>query len=156
MESYLTFQLDAESFALSVHNVVNILEMYKITKVPQMPDYVKGVINLRGEVLPVIDTRLKFGMSEIEITKSTCILVLEVKAEGNQLKVGALVDAVSAVIELDESVIQSRPSIGVKYESEFIIGMIENKDKFNMLVDINKIFSEEEIINLKEAKNTKN
>ena len=101
INSYLTFQLAGEFFALNVSRVINILEMCKITEVPKMPDYVKGVINLRGEVLPVIDTRLKFGMSEIEITKSTCILVLDVVVNNDSIKIGSLVDTVSEVIEID-------------------------------------------------------
>ncbi len=153
MKSYLTFQLGNESFALSVKHVINILEMCNITEVPQMPDYVKGVINLRGEVLTVIDTRLKFGMSEIEITKNTCILVLDVMVNNNSIKIGSLVDGVSEVIEIDEKTIKPPPTIGAEYKSKFVTGMIESNDKFTMLLDINKVFSVDEIINLKTNSN---
>ncbi len=152
MNSYLTFQLGAESFALNVKNVINILEMYKITKVPKMPKYVKGAINLRGEVLTVIDTRLKFGMEETKITKNTCILVLDVNISSNKVKIGVLVDMVNEVIELDENTIKPPATIGEKYNNEFIIGMILNNDKFTMLLDINKVFSTEEIISIENIK----
>ena len=97
--------------------------MTKITEVPKSPDYMKGVINLRGAVLPVIDTRIKFGMTPTEYTTNTCIVVMEVEMEGDMVQVGALVDSVQAVLELDEAQIQPPPSIGSKYKSEFIYGM---------------------------------
>lgn len=151
MDSYLTFRLGEERFALSVRHVINILEMCRITVVPQMPDFVKGAINLRGEVLPVIDSRLKFGMSEIEITKNTCILVLEVEVDDQPAKLGILVDAVDEVLELDESDIKNSPTIGKQYNNEFIAGMIEHDDKFTMLLNINKVFSTEDIVQLREV-----
>ena len=115
-----------------------------------MPKFMSGVINLRGEVLPVIDMRLKFGMTEISVTKNTCILVLEIVTGRETTKVGILVDSVNEVIEVEKEEIKNAPSIGGKYKSEFIAGLIENNDKFTMLLDINKVFSTDEIINLNE------
>ena len=118
----------------------------------------KGVINLRGTVLPLVDTRLKFGMTQTEITTDTCILVLEVKVHDESINIGALVDSVQEVLELEESDIQPPPSIGSKYKSEFIYGMAKSKEEFIMLLDMDKVFSTEEMLSLKDSKksNVKN
>ena len=150
LNSYLSFKLGNETFASNVSKVLNILEMMKITKVPKAPSYMKGVINLRGVVLPVIDTRLKFGMTTIEETTNTCILVLDVNVDGESVNVGAMVDAVEEVLELNEEDIQPPPSIGSNYKSEFIYGMAKKGEQFIMLLDMDKVFSTEEIIDLKE------
>ena len=99
LNSYLSFKLGDEIFASNVSKVLNILEMMKITKVPKAPTYMKGVINLRGTVLPVVDTRLKFGMLPIELTTNTCILVLDVKVDEESVHIGAIVDSVQEVLE---------------------------------------------------------
>jgi purine-binding chemotaxis protein CheW len=151
--SYLSFKLGQETFASNVSNVLNILEMMKITKVPKAPLYMRGVINLRGTVLPVIDARLKFGMTAIEETTSTCILVLEVIVDTETVKVGAMVDAVEEVLELNEKDIQPPPTIGSKYKSEFIYGMAKSEEDFIMLLDMDKVFSLEELVELKETSN---
>jgi len=150
VNSYLSFKLGKEEFALHVSKVLNILEMTRITEVPKAPVYMKGVINLRGMVLPVIDTRLKFGLTETVSTEKTCIVVMELKLENDKVFVGALVDEVLAVLELEENQIQSPPSIGSKYKSEFIYGMAKHDDSFIMLLDMEKAFSDDEIIELKE------
>ena len=150
LNSYLSFNLGEEQFAANVGKVLNILEMTKITEVPKAPDYMKGVINLRGTVLPVIDTRIKFGMSATEYTNNTCIIVMEVQLEGEDVQVGALVDAVQAVLEIDSEEIQPPPSIGSKFKSDFIDGMAKIDDKFIMLLNMEKVFSTDEIISLKE------
>jgi purine-binding chemotaxis protein CheW len=147
--SYLSFKLGDETFASNVSKVLNILEMTKITKIPKAPSYMKGVINLRGTVLPVIDTRLKFGMTPIEETNNTCILVLDVAVKKESVKVGALVDSVQEVLELNEENVQPPPSIGSKYKSEFIYGMAKANEEFIMLLDMDKVFSTDEIIDLK-------
>lgn len=153
VNSYLSFHLGEEEFAAHVGKVLNILEMTKITEVPKAPDYMKGVINLRGTVLPVIDTRIKFGMTPTEYTNNTCIVVMEVEMEGDLVQVGALVDSVQAVLEIDEAQIQPPPSIGSKYKSEFIYGMAKVDENFIMLLDMEKVFSSDEIISLKEKTN---
>lgn len=148
--SYLSFHLGEEEFAAHVSKVLNILEMTKITEVPKAPEYMKGVINLRGTVLPVIDTRIKFGMTPTVYTPNTCIVVMEVEITNEIVQVGALVDSVQAVLELEDSEIQPPPSIGSKYKSEFIYGMAKKDEKFIMLLDMDKVFSSDEIISLKE------
>lgn len=150
LNSYLSFNLGEEEFAAHVSKVLNILEMTKITEVPKAPEYMKGVINLRGTVLPVVDTRIKFGMAPTEYTTNTCIVVMEVEMEGDMVQVGALVDSVQAVLEIDDSQIQPPPSIGSKYKSEFISGMAKVNERFIMLLDMEKVFSSDEIISLKE------
>jgi len=150
IDSYLSFKLGDEEFAAHVGKVLNILEMTKITEVPKSPDYMKGVINLRGTVLPVVDTRIKFGMTPTEYTPNTCIVVMEVEMEGDIVQVGALVDSVQAVLEIDEAQIQPPPSIGSKYKSEFIYGMAKIDERFIMLLDMDKVFSADEIVNVKE------
>ncbi|MEE4197895.1 MAG: chemotaxis protein CheW [Bacteroidales bacterium] len=150
INSYLSFKLGDEEFAAHVGKVLNILEMTKITEVPKAPAYMKGVINLRGTVLPVIDTRIKFGMTPTEYTNNTCIVVMEVELDHDMVQVGALVDSVQAVLEIDDSQIQPPPSIGSKYKSEFIYGMVKVDEKFIMLLDMEKVFSSDEIVSLQE------
>ncbi len=155
IRSYLTFKLGEELFAVHVGKVLNILELVKITEIPRSPDYMKGVINLRGSVLPVIDTRIKFGMSPTVYTQNTCIIVLNVDIEDEIVDVGALVDSVQEVLEVDDEQIQPPPSIGAKYKSEFINGMIKNDDIFIMLLNMDKVFSTDEVIELQELTNVK-
>ena len=150
VNSYLSFKLGEEEFAAHVSKVINILEMTRITEVPKAPDYMKGVINLRGTVLPVIDTRLKFGMPETTYTEKTCIVVMELQIDNERVLVGALVDEVVAVIELSNKQIEPPPSIGSKYRSEFIYGMAHFDEKFIMLLDMEKVFTASEIIELKD------
>jgi len=122
INSFLSFKLGDEEFAAHVGKVLNILEMTKITEVPRAPEYMKGVINLRGTVLPVIDTRIKFGMPATAYTTNTCIIVLDIDMDGESIHVGALVDSVQAVLEFNSTDIMPAPSIGSKYRSEFIEG----------------------------------
>lgn len=151
INSYLTFKLGDEMFGANVGKILNILEMTKITKVPKSPPYMKGVINLRGSVLPLIDTRVKFDLGETEFTTSTCILVLDIELNNESVHVGALVDSVQEVIEIDDSQIQPPPSIGSKYKSEFIEGMAKINDEFIMLLNMDLIFSTQEISLLRES-----
>lgn len=148
--SYLSFRLDKEQFSLEVKHVINILEMVKITKVPKAPDFMVGVINLRGSVLPVIDLRLKFNLPKIQITKNTCILVLDVKINGKVLQIGSLVDSVEEVFEYNDDKILPPPALGEQYRSEFISGLIEKDELFIMIIDINKVFSINDINVLKQ------
>ncbi|MBI9068695.1 MAG: purine-binding chemotaxis protein CheW [Salinivirgaceae bacterium] len=150
INTYLTFNLGEETFASNVSKVLNILEMMKITEVPQSPDYMRGVVNLRGEVLPLIDTRIKFGMTPISISSATCILVLNVNVNSKSVKIGTLVDSVHEVLEVKEEDILAPPDMGTKYKSEFIEGLIKSGDGFIMLLDMDKIFSTDEITILQE------
>jgi purine-binding chemotaxis protein CheW len=154
--SYLTFKLGEEIFGANVAKVLNILEMTKITKVPKSPPYMKGVINLRGSVLPLIDTRIKFDMPETEYTANTCILVLDIDLNGEPVHVGALVDSVQEVIEIDDAQIQPPPSIGSKYRSEFIEGMAKINEDFIMLLNMDLIFSTSELSLLKDSFSAEN
>src|SRR6056297_611718 len=151
INSYLTFKLGEEEYAAHVSKVLSIMEMTKITKVPKSPEYMKGVINLRGQVLPVVDTRIKFGMTATEYTKNTCIVVMEVEMGNDIIQVGSLVDSVQEVLEITEDQIQPPPSIGSKYQSEFIYGMAKIDEKFIMLLDMDKVFSAKELSSLQSS-----
>ena len=149
IQTYLSFRLGNETFATNVQKVLNILELKPITKVPHAPEFMRGVINLRGNVLPVIDMRVKFGMEKIEATVDTCIIVLNVEINGDEVMLGILVDAVSEVLEIDENLIEPSPSIGTRYKAEFLKGMWRNgEDSFIMLLNIDLIFSTDEVIML--------
>lgn len=150
MQTYLSFKLSEEIFAINVSKVLNILEMSRITKIPKTPDYMKGVINLRGTVLPVIDLRIKFGLPEKEPTVDTSIIVLSINLNDETILVGTLVDAVKEVLELKNNDIAPSPTIGIKYNSGFIEGMWRQDEKFIMILDIDKVFATEDIIDLKE------
>ncbi len=152
LNSYLSFKLGEEIFAANVSKVLNILEMVKITKVPKCPEYMKGVINLRGTILPVIDTRIKLGMSATELTPNTCILVLDIDFQKDSLHIGGLVDSVQEVLEIEPEQILSPPNIGSKYQSEFIYGMYKlNEEQFIMLLDMDKLFTTEDIQEIRET-----
>jgi purine-binding chemotaxis protein CheW len=150
IQTYLSFKMSEELFAINVSKVINIMEMRHITKVPKTPSYMKGVINLRGTVLPVIDLRIKFGIPEKENTVDTSIIVLNIEKNGEIIMLGTLVDAVREVLELRDDEIAQAPSIGTKYNSGFIQGMYRMEEHFIMILDIDKIFSVEEIIDVKE------
>lgn len=155
LTSYLSFKLGDETFAANVSKVLNILEMTKITKVPKAPDYMKGVINLRGTVLPLVDTRIKFGLTPTEFTANTCILVLDIQIGEDSLQVGGLVDAVQEVLEIEPHQILPAPNIGSKYLSEFICGMYKaSEEQFIMILDMDKVFSAEELLTVQETSQT--
>lgn len=145
---YLTFKLSDEVFALDVAKVREILEITNITKVPQTPDFMRGVINLRGSVVPVIDMRLKFGMSETEQTVNTCIIVAEVNMDGDTTVLGALADSVQEVVEMEPESIEAAPHIGTKLNTDFIKGMGKLDSRFVMILDIDKVFSSDELSEL--------
>lgn len=142
---YLTFKLGDETFALDVANVREILEFTIVTKVPQTPDYMRGVINLRGSVVPVMDMRLKFSMSKTEKTVNTCIVVVEVSMDNETTILGALVDSVQEVFELEPEQIEPAPKIGTNLRADFIKGMGKRENQFIIILDIDKVFSDEEL-----------
>lgn len=145
---YLTFKLADEVFALDVAKVREILEITNITKVPQTPDFMRGVINLRGSVVPVIDMRLKFGMSETEQTVNTCIIVVEITMDGDTTVLGALADSVQEVVEMEPENIEAAPHIGTNLNTDFIRGMGKVDGRFVMILDIDKVFSSDELTDL--------
>jgi purine-binding chemotaxis protein CheW len=142
---YLTFKLSDEIFAVEVSKVREILEYIKITKVPRTPEFMRGVINVRGSVVPVLDLRLKFGMSVTEQSINTCIIVLEINFEGETTILGALADSVQEVIELEPDQIEPAPKIGTQLRTEFIKGIGKRDNEFIMILDIDRVFSGEEL-----------
>lgn len=153
MKSYLTFRLGDELFAANVGKVLEILEIPRITKVPRSPTYLRGVINLRGNVLPVIDARTKFGLPVVADTENSCIIVLHIEIDGAPITVGTVVDGVQEVIEIDEKDVQPAPSIGSKYKTEFIDGMVKTNDQFIMMLNLDKVFSSDEVSILQDITN---
>lgn len=145
MNQYLTFTLDDEIFSLDIAKVREVLDFTDVTKVPQTPDFMRGVINLRGSVVPVVDMRLKFGMDEAEPTVNTCIIITEVIMDGESSVLGALVDSVQEVLDLEPDQIEPPPRIGTKLNTEFIRGMGKHDDKFIIILDVDKVFSTDEI-----------
>jgi len=140
---YLSFMLDQEVFAVDVARVREILEYRGTTRIPQVPDYLRGVINLRGSVVPVVDLRLLFGMPETESTINTCVIVLEVNVEGETVVAGALADSVREVLELEPTEIEAAPRLGSRLNTDFIKGMGKRNDQFLMLLDIDRVFGDE-------------
>lgn len=142
---YLTFLLGEEVFALDVAHVREILEFSTVTKVPKTPDYMRGVINLRGSVVPVLDMRLKFDLTKTEKTVNTCIIVVEASCGGEATVVGALVDSVEEVIELEHDQIEPPPKIGTQLKTDFVKGMGKKDDRFVIILEIDNLFSSEEL-----------
>ena len=141
---YLTFKLEAELFALDIGKVREVLDFTSITKVPQTPDYMRGVINLRGSVVPVMDLRLKFGMALAETTVNTCVIIVEVEMDGEKVVMGAMADAVQEVLDLEPDQIEPPPRIGTKLNTDFIKGMGKHADQFIIILDIDKVFSSDD------------
>ena len=142
---YLTFKLDDEVFALGIDKVREVLDYTSVTKVPQTPDFMRGVINLRGSVVPVVDMRLKFGMAKTEKTVNTCIIIVEINLEGETTILGALADSVQEVLDLEPHQIEPAPKIGTKLRTDFIRGMGKRDEQFIIILDIDKVFSSEEL-----------
>jgi purine-binding chemotaxis protein CheW len=143
--TYLTFTLDQEDFAVDVAGVREVLDFTNVTRVPRTPDFMKGVINLRGSVVPVVDMRLKFGLPETEKTVDTCVIVLEVELDGEVTVIGAIADSVKEVFELDSADIEPPPRLGTRMETEFISGMGKHNDDFIIILDVNRVFSTQEM-----------
>ncbi len=146
---YLTFTLNKDIYALDIASVREVLELTPITRIPRTPKFMRGVINLRGHAVPVVDMRLKFGMSRTEDTINTCIIIVEVSFDGESTVMGALADSVREVIELTENMIEEPPRMGTTIKTEFIRGMGKQDDEFVIILDINKILSVEELAMLK-------
>ncbi|MBI5015731.1 MAG: chemotaxis protein CheW [Deltaproteobacteria bacterium] len=142
---YLTFTLDRELFALPIAKVREVLEFTAVTKVPRTPNFMRGVLNLRGNVVPVVDLRLKFGMSCTERTIDSCVVITEVAIDGEMTVLGALADAVQEVLELEPEQIDPPPRIGTRLDTAFIQGMGKHDDQFLILLDIDKVFTSEEL-----------
>ena len=142
---YLTFKLDGEVFALGIDKVREVLDYTSVTKVPQVPEFMRGVINLRGSVVPVVDMRLKFGMTRTDKTVNTCIIIVEINLEGETTVLGALADSVQEVLDLEPYQIEPAPKIGTKLRTEFIRGMGKRDEQFIIILDIDKVFTSAEL-----------
>jgi purine-binding chemotaxis protein CheW len=142
---YLTFTLGDEDFALDIGKVREVLDYTTITKVPRMPEFLRGVINLRGNVVPVIDLRYKLGMGAIKQSVDTCIVIVEIMIDDEMTHMGALADSVKEVIDLDPSQISPPPKLGIKITNEFIRGMGKQGEKFLIILDIDKVLTADEL-----------
>ena len=146
---YLTFQLHKEGYGIEILKVREIFGMQEITSVPGVPDYVKGVLNLRGRIIPVIDLRLKFGFEEAEYNKETCIIVVSI----DEILVGIIVDTVSEVVDIPGDDIELSPSFGAETPTEFLLGMGKVKEHVVILLNVEKVFSVQEIKSIGDASN---
>jgi len=144
-QTYLSFKLGDETFALMVDKVIKIVDVSAITHVPQAPDYMKGLMNLRGKVIPVIDTRLKLSLDPTEISPDTSIIVISLTIGKQEMQLGALVDEVLEVLEVNIEKVQQSPSLEADYNLDFIKGVLEHEERFLMLLDIEKVFSVEDV-----------
>ena len=145
---YLTFQLGKEEFAVQVLHVREIMGVQEITAVPQMPYHVKGVLNLRGKVIPVIDLRLKFGMPELEYSQRTCIIVVQIEEQAGRVSTGIIVDGVSEVLTLQTADIEDTPDFGEEISGGYLLGMAKVKGKVKILLDIDRVLSTQDMHNL--------
>jgi purine-binding chemotaxis protein CheW len=145
---YLTFQLASEEFGVGVLKVREIMGIQEITAVPQTPVHVKGVINLRGKVVPVIDLRLKFGLAAAEYTQRTCIIVAQLQGESGSMLMGVIVDGVSEVLNLAAAEIEDAPDFGDEAAGQYLLGMAKVKGKVKILLDIEKVLSNQELAGL--------
>ena len=148
---YLTFTLAEEEYGIGILKIKEIIGMMPITTVPQTPEFVKGVINLRGKVIPVIDLRLRFGMGEIDYTERTCIIVVEIDGQVGTVLIGTVVDSVSEVLNVKGDEIEDTPTFGTKLNTEYILGMAKMEGGVKILLDIDQVLSSEEISALEKA-----
>jgi purine-binding chemotaxis protein CheW len=142
---YLTFKLDQELYAVDIAKVREVLELTTLTKVPRTPDFMRGVINLRGSVVPVVDMRLKLGLTHTEKTVDTCVIITEVEIDGEKTVLGALADSVQEVIELDAGQIMPPPRMGTRIDTGVIRGMGKRDDQFLIILDIDRVFTVAEV-----------
>ncbi|WP_148714393.1 chemotaxis protein CheW [Chitinolyticbacter meiyuanensis] len=145
---YLTFTLAGELFAMPIERIREIIEFAGLTEIPLMPTFLRGVINVRGAVVPVIDLAVRFGRERTEIARRTCIVIMELEQEGQVLLLGVLVDAVNEVLDVEPGQIEPRPSFGAKIRAEFIEGMINLNDRFVIALDIHQVLSVDELATL--------
>jgi purine-binding chemotaxis protein CheW len=143
---YLTFCLAGEEYGIGILKVKEIIGMMAITSIPQTPGYVKGVINLRGKVIPVIDLRLKFGMETIGYTERTCIIVVDIKGDNRKIQMGIVVDSVSEVLNIKPGEIEDTPTFGAQMDTDYILGMAKVNGGVKILLDIDKVLGAEEMV----------
>jgi purine-binding chemotaxis protein CheW len=141
---FLTFTLADEEYGIGILNIKEIIGMMPITSVPQTPDFVKGVINLRGKVIPVVDLRRRFGMKAIDYTERTCIIVVEIQGETGMVMIGIVVDSVSEVLNIKREDIEETPTFGTRLNTDYILGMAKIEGGVKILLDIDRVLSAEE------------
>jgi purine-binding chemotaxis protein CheW len=142
---YLTFRLDRELFAMDITKVHEVLEFSTVTKVPRTPDFMRGVINLRGNVVPVVDMRLKLGLTRTERTVDTCVVIAEVDVDGERTILGALADSVQEVVEMEGDSIVPAPRMGTRIDTKVIRGMGKKDEEFVIILDIDRVFSGDDV-----------
>jgi purine-binding chemotaxis protein CheW len=142
---YLTFTLDEEDYGIGILKIKEIIGMMPITPVPQTPEHVKGVINLRGRVIPVVDLRLRFGMDSIDYNERTCIIVVEIEGEAGTVMIGIVVDSVSEVLNIKAEEIEDTPTFGTKLNTDYILGMAKMEGGVKILLDIDSVLSSQEV-----------
>lgn len=145
---YLTFRLGGEEYGLEILKVREIIGLMDITVVPRTPSHVRGVINLRGKIIPVLDLRVKFGMPSVENTEETCIIVVEVHKKDESVEMGILVDKVSEVLDISGDDIEDAPSFGSGFDVTFILGMAKAEDSVKILLNIDAVLQGDDIINI--------
>ncbi len=150
-KQYLTFLLSGEEYAISILRVKEIIGYDTVTAVPKTPKWIRGVINLRGNVVPVVDLAVRFGIGERPITKMTCIIIVESQLEGQNTLMGVMADAVSQVMDIAAGDIQPVPAFGARIRVDYLQGMAQLEKKFAMLLDIDKVLSGDEILGLQEV-----
>jgi purine-binding chemotaxis protein CheW len=151
---YLTFALGEEVFALETGSVREVIELVPVTRIPKTPPFMRGVINLRGHAVPVVDLRVKFDMPKVADTVNTCIIIVDVEVEGENCYMGAIVDSVREVFEMSSDQINPPPRMGTSIRADFIRGMGKQNEEFIMILDIGKVFSEEELAQVLEKEGT--
>ena len=145
---YLTFRLGEEDYGLEILKVQEIIGMQEITKIPRTPDFVKGVINLRGKVIPVLDLRLKFGMAEADVSRKTCIIVVQVQQVEAKVIMGIVVDEVSEVLDISDREIEPPPAFGTRVDTDFILGMAKTENAVKILLDLDRVLTRQEIADI--------
>lgn len=149
-KQYLTFKLAAECYAFEIDNVREVLDFTTITRMPRMPAFLRGMINLRGDIVPVVDLRMKFGLPLAESTICMCIIIMEIFIDSEKTLVGALADSVLEVIELESQQIEPPPKIGIRLKNDFIKGIGKRENNFILILDVDHVFSNEELLSVKE------
>jgi purine-binding chemotaxis protein CheW len=145
---YLTFRVSEEDYGIQILKVQEIIRLQSITKVPKAPDSVRGVINLRGKVIPVMQLRKKFGLPEVDDTERTCIIVVQIGREGKNTTMGIMIDEVKEVVDIRAENIEETPSFGENINIDFILGIGKINDRLKILIDIDKVMSNKEIIDI--------
>jgi purine-binding chemotaxis protein CheW len=145
---FLSFRLGKETFAVSVKKVLEVLQQQNITEVPDVPPYIKGVINFRGDILPICDARIKFNIAVQSNDEKNVVIVLDLENDNQKMRIGAIADGVKDVISIDETDIRPVPQMGLKYNAEFLSGMIKSGDTFIMVLNVDKVFTTGEISQL--------